>query len=337
MKLLRMIKSLLSQEPLALAAFMHDLQSFVRVHFLYSAVETGLLECLNKPTSRKEVLVVLQVARPELLDALLDVGVAVGELAQQNGLYRLRGRRSRALVGKHREMFSGYVEAQVTYYNSVYRHAPERIMGAPLGRYLEEIGEVVAQYSELAKPFVGGFVEDRVAGRRSMRILDVGCGSGTYLRVAVQANNQVEGIGFEVNDRVAQQAKQNLDDWGLADRFRIVVGDILNPPHELAQRFDLIGLYNIIYYFDHDQRSRLFEKLRSMLTDHGMIAIVTNIRAGGKDLFSANLNLATSSMVGCTPLPTLKELSTQLKESGFREITNTRLIPSSYIYGIVAQ
>jgi SAM-dependent methyltransferase len=337
MNLFKTVRAIWSQDPLAMASFMRDLPPFIRVHFLYAAMKSGLLECLRSPMSRGELLASLEVERPELLDALLDLGLATGELKQEKGLFRLKGRRSRALVGKKGSMYAGFIEAQVTYYNSVYRHSPDRMKGAPLGDYLNEIGEIVAQYSELGMPFVSQFVKDQVVGKGPMRILDIGCGTGNYLRIAAETNPEVTGIGLDVNENVAERARRNLVDWGLDDRIQVIVENIQAPSVEIEGEFDLIGLYNVIYYFDPGERSLLFQRLRSMLSDDGVLLIITNVQMGGEDLFSANLNLTTSSMVGCTPLPNINNLSDLLNRSGYETIKQKRIIPTSAIYGIIAQ
>ncbi|OGO17683.1 MAG: hypothetical protein A2Z14_13165 [Chloroflexi bacterium RBG_16_48_8] len=103
-----------------------------------------------------------------------------------------------------------------------------------------------------------------------MRILDIGCGNRTYLRVAAEANPQVNGLGFEVNEKVAQETKQNLEEWGMNDKMRVIVRDIQNPSADPGGEFDLIGLYNVIYYFEVEERLLLFPRLRSMLSDCGL-------------------------------------------------------------------
>ena len=47
---------------------------------------------------------------------------------------------------------------------------------------------------------------------------------------------------------VVEQAKQNMENGGLSDKFRIIAGDIRVPHDGLEGPFDLITLYNIIYY-----------------------------------------------------------------------------------------
>jgi 2-polyprenyl-3-methyl-5-hydroxy-6-metoxy-1,4-benzoquinol methylase len=173
----------------------------------------------------------LNVKRPEILDALLDVGLSIKELAYKNGLYSIAGKRSKAIAGKEGDMLAAMIQANITYYSSVYRSAADRMRGAPLGNDLEKIGGLVARFSKIGEPFIKSFIKDIVIGKDSIRILDVGCGSGIFLQSFFNANQTASGIGIDMDEMVVKQAQKNIEKWGLNDRFRIIVGDILVPPN----------------------------------------------------------------------------------------------------------
>jgi hypothetical protein len=59
---------------------MKDWQALVRMHFIFAAYESGLLKALAIPCERQTLIENLEVKRPDLLDALLDVGLATKEL-----------------------------------------------------------------------------------------------------------------------------------------------------------------------------------------------------------------------------------------------------------------
>ena len=226
--------------------------------------------------------------------------------------------------------------ANITYYSSAYRGAADRMHGAPLGNDLEKIGSLVARFSKIGEPFIKNFIEDIVVGKDSMRILDVGCGSGIFLRSIFNANHAAIGIGIDIDEVVVEQARQNIEKWGLNDKFRIIAGDIRVSPGSLEGPFDLITLFNILYYFPSEERLELLRKLRSILAHHGTIAIAMNLRSRGKDPGAANLNMVNASLKGLTPLPDLDEITMQLRNSGFDKIKPQRLIPTSTFYGIAA-
>ena len=95
-------------------------------------------------------------------------------------------------------------------------------------------------------------------------------------------------------------------------------------------------MYNVIYYFKAQERPGLLRSIRSMLSPGGRIALATSVRGEPKDMLSSHFNLVTSSIAGCTPLPTLDEVTSLLRDSGFELIKVTRLIPGTAMYGIVA-
>ena len=49
--------------------------------------------------------------------------------------------------------------------------------------------------------------------------------------------------------------------WGLNDQFKIILGDIRQPPEELGSPFDLVTMYNNNYYFSEAERPALFDSL----------------------------------------------------------------------------
>jgi len=72
---------------LNIARLIGDWQSFIRFHFFYSSIESGLIDALEWPSSREELIEKLNVKRTELLDVLLDMGLSLGELSLKKGKY----------------------------------------------------------------------------------------------------------------------------------------------------------------------------------------------------------------------------------------------------------
>jgi 2-polyprenyl-3-methyl-5-hydroxy-6-metoxy-1,4-benzoquinol methylase len=313
-----------------------DWQSFLRMHFIYAAIESGLFEALSNPSSREDLIQKLNVKRPEILDALLDVGLSIKELTYKNGSYSITGKRSKAITGNEGDMLSAMIQANITYYSSAYRSAADRMHGAALGNDIEKIGGLVARFSKISEPFIKDFIKDIVIGKDFVRVLDVGCGSGIFLQSIFNANHTATGIGMDMDEAVVEQARQNMEKWGLNDKFRIISGNIRVPPDSLEGPFDLITLFNILYYFPSEERLELLRRLRSMLAPHGTIAIAMTLRSRGNDLAAANLNMVNVSLKGLTALPDLDEITMLLKDSRFDKIKSQRLILASTFYGIAA-
>ena len=337
MKIKHMLATLKMSDPIAMFKIAGDWQSAVRMHFLFAAEQSGLLRALRMPRACDELTELLDVKRPEILDALLDVGVAVGELKQKRGCYRLKGRRARALAEPRGDPLAAVIEANLTYYNQIYRHTAERLHGGHDEDCLSEIGEVVARFSTLAEPMIRGVISDLISAAAPLRMLDVGCGAGDYLRTVASRNPQATGVGLEVDPAVAARAEQNLSDWGIDDRFEIVCGDIRADADRLGKTFDLITLLNVVYYFPEEERLPLFRGIRQLLATDGRFILVNSMQCRGKDFGAANLNLAVSSMAGCTPLPQRSLLVEQLRASGFERTDSQRLASQNAFWAIVSQ
>jgi len=336
MKLNTLIAELRVQNPLVLLQFVRDQQTLWRIDFLYAAIDSGLLAALKTPSTKEELITKLEVRRQELLEALLNVGLSLGEISCRNGVYKVKGKRSLAVTGKKGDPLAALVQASLNHHASSYLNLASRLHGAPLDNRLGEIGDTVARCSKLYAPVFQSLVTDTVAGKGALRILDIGCGSGIYLHDAYKANSEVSGIGIDMDRAVVEQAQRNLAGWGIGDKFTIIDGDFRVPPDGLSGTFDLILMFNLIYYFKTEERPAFLRSVRSMLSPGGRVAVATNVQGEPKDMSSSHLNLVVSSIEGCTPLPALGEITSLLKNSGFEQIKVTKLVPGTALYGIVA-
>jgi hypothetical protein len=66
-----------------------DVKAGIRLNFLYAACASGLLRQLRQWKQRSEL-----APQVETLDAMLDVGVALGELKRDGNRYRISGKRA---------------------------------------------------------------------------------------------------------------------------------------------------------------------------------------------------------------------------------------------------
>jgi 2-polyprenyl-3-methyl-5-hydroxy-6-metoxy-1,4-benzoquinol methylase len=315
---------------------MKDWQALIRIHFLFAAYESGLLKELAHPCGRQELIEKLHVKRPELLDALLEVGLAAKELGMKGHRFFVKGKRSKAVMNARGDMLAALIQANITYYSDAYRLAPRRLKGGELGDDLDSIGDLVARFSKIGEPVLNSFLSDIVAGKHPMRVLDVGCGSGVFLRSIHDANGSATGCGLDMDAAVVRQAGDNILEWGLQDSFSIFQGDVRRLPEEIAGPFDLITLFNILYYFKDEDRAELLQKIRAMLSPRGVLAIAMNCHSQGMDVGAANLNMVNCSVKGLTPLPSREEIISLLKRCAFPEVAIHRFIPGSTFYGFVA-
>ncbi len=313
-----------------------DMKSYIRFNFVHAALESGLLLALAEPQSKNTLMQTLKVERPEILDAILDVGVSIGELSLKNGLYQLKGRISKTVITDKGEAVGALIQANATYYNSAYRELADRMKGGPLSDNLANIGALVAILAKIQEPLIEDFIHYTVKGDKPTNILEIGCGSGAFMKTAFNVNKNTTGIGIDFDGAVVEQAKSNMEKWGLSSHFNILQGDIRTFNFDDYEDFDLITLYNLIYYFTIEERYQLIKKLKSNLSPKGKIAVVIAVQSKYKDPTSANLNLANCSLEGLTPLPELNSLEKLFKDSGLHTVEINRIIPGGSLYSILA-
>ena len=225
----------------AQAGIDRDINASIRLNFLYAAIKSGLLRQMRQCKERSELEPQL-----ETLDAMLDVGIALGELKRQGNRYRISGKRALALSGQDGDPLAALIEEFVTCHAAVYQDFANLSARAGKGDYLAEKGEVIARSSRLLQPFMVQFAQGQVTGNGPLTMLEVGCGSGIYLHHAACANPQATGIGIDLQKDVIAETSKRLVDWGVASRFRVMYGDIRQACAETTGPFDLITLYNNI-------------------------------------------------------------------------------------------
>ena len=326
------LATLRNHDPLAVAAIFRDWQATLRMHFLHAALDCGLLQALESPQTEDKLKLELGGNDPEVLSALLQLGVALGELRLRGGAFSLRGRRARALVQRRNDALAAMIQAAVTYYNDTYRRVASRMRdGDPAGE-LAGFGPLVARFSKITEPHVHAFIRRSASGGKGGRILDVGCGSGLNLRMALEARPASEAVGLEADPHVAAQARENMEAWSLGPRATIVTSDARALPPEADGPFKLVMVMSMVYYLEPAERVALLREIRQRLAPGGRVSVTTSCRGPGMDAFTANLNLVTTFYDGLTPLPTAAEMELQLREAGFQEVRRSTLIPgTSYL------
>jgi len=313
---------------------LRDLHGYFRLQFLYAAFESGLLREMARPRTLGELAAAVGVTRPDILESLLDLGVALKELSRRGAAYQLRGRRSRALASTDGDALAAMAQEMLTYHSDVYLQLRDRMRGVPPGDYLGEQAAIIARSSRILEPYIAHFVGSIVRERGPLRLLEVGCGTGVHIRHAVEANAEIRGVGVDVQPEVVAMAGANLAAWGLTGRFSVVHGDIRRPPPEVVGGFDLITMHQNIYYFEEEERTPLFQRIREWLRPGGRFVLTSFMRAN--TLSSLDMDIALRCTAGCTGLPNVEALAAQLRQAGFTLVESSGLMPLEPLYGILA-
>ncbi len=319
----------------ALFAAQRLMTSFQRFTFLGAASSCGLLARLAQGPVSFGVLAQELAGDAAFEDALrdwLEVGVGVKELRRQGDSYELAGSLARVLAQPKHDALAAFVEESVGLHHRLLWEMPRLAKARRKLTLADQDGGVVARSSRIIEPFVFEAVDDFVPADGAPRLLEIGCGSGVYVRRAAQRNAQLSATALELQPEVAAQASKNLAEWGLSHRAVVEAADVRSKAP--AAVFDLATLHNNVYYFAVEERVTLLSHVRRFLVPGGRLLLTTGCRGGSPTM--AILSLWGGVTERCGPLPTPKELEGQLREAGFGAVASRQLMPGEQYFAFVA-
>lgn len=302
-----------------------DLKSFYRVTYLAAAGEEGLLARLAGGPVTLEALVAFFGAEAqgrEALEAWLQMGVRLGLLRLGASGYELQGL-ARVLARTENDPVLALAEEVAGLHHKLIAGTLPKIRQGELWGLKDQDGELIARSSRVLEPFQAELIQRTFPGDGAVRLLEIGCGSGIYLRYAAERNASLTALGVELQPAVAEMARTNLRMWGLEGRVRIANGDIRAMMHD--ESYDIATLYNNIYYFKVEERVALLRHIGSFLKPGGFLLATTCCQGGSLGVEA--LNLWGAATQGAGRLPAEEELVRQLNEAGFSSVKTTNLLP----------
>jgi SAM-dependent methyltransferase len=321
--------------PLLLAVQGWIATPIYRGAFLSAASAHGVLRALaERPRSVEDVAALLgrRGADVEPLRAWLDVGVRLGELARTPRGYALRGFFAKCLARPEHDAIAAALEEVTRFHHAVLAGAPSLFAQGRRLSLADQDGALIARSTRVIEPFVEEAVDSFVPRDRALRLLEVGCGTGVYVRHALARNPRVTAIAIELQEEVAALARRNFESWGIADRVEVVHGDLRAMDFE--PQFDRITFHNNVYYFPVEERTRVLARARRFLAPRGEVLVTTACRGGNLGLEVLNLWFASADCGG--RLPDVAEMIAQLRDAGFEAPRAKALIPGDRYYAFVA-
>jgi demethylspheroidene O-methyltransferase len=188
-------------------------------------------------------------------------------------------------------------------------------------------GDDVADYTGLmaiSQSMIAQEVLDAYPVARHRRLLDVGGGSGTFIRAAAGRAPKLSLMLFDL-PQVAEEAKQRLDTPDLEGRLTVAGGDFLSG--SLPKGADLISLIRVLHDHDDDRALILLKGIHEALPADGALLIAEPMSGtpGAEPIGDAYFGFYLLAMRSGRPR-TPAEIGTMLTAAGFR---SWRLIPSS--------
>jgi len=310
------------------------LKPFYTLSFLASAKTNGIFDLLSDTPLSFEQLApnyCRDARAQEALRAWLQLGTRLKLLKLDHQGYSLDGL-AKSLSLEANDATIALAQEVAGLHHSLILGTPAKLKEGTLWRLDDQDGQLIARSSRSLEPFQTEAIDSTFPSSGAVRLLEIGCGSAFYIHYAAARNPQLSARGIELQKDVADLAQRNIEGWGLQDRVKIKLGDIrLQVPDE---HFDIVTLYNNIYYFPFEERPALLAHLRTFLKPGGFLLITTACQGG--NLGIEVLNLWGAATAGCGRLPHVDEMMTQLRTAGFTDIQAIRLIPGDSFYAFKA-
>ena len=327
------LKLIRNHQLLALTGSNALLKPFYQLNYLVAAKECGLFELLDAPKDFKQLAEVYcrdDKAR-EALEAWLGLGVRLGYLGLDTRGYALKGLAKKLALPQNDAALALLQEAAGLHSNLI-SQTVGKLRNGELWNLEDQDGEIIARSSLVMEAFQTEAIDRFFPASGVASLLEIGCGSGVYIRYAANRNPSLTALGLELQPKVAGVARRNISEWGLQGRVRIEAGDIrLKAPDEC---FSIVTLYNNIYYFPVESRVPLLQHIGQFIRPGGFLLLITCCQGGSLGVEVLNLWGAATWTGG--RLPARHELIGQLHQAGFQDVQTSRLIPGEELYAFKA-
>src|SRR5215831_13973411 len=203
------------------------LKSFYRLTYLAAAGEAGLLDRLASGPATFDSLAGFFAAAGqgrEALEAWLQLGIRLRLLSVGPLGYSLRGLAS-SLARPENDPALAMVQEVAGLHHKLISATLPRLRSGELWSLADQDGELIARSSRVLEAFQAEVIRRTFPERGALRLLEIGCGSGIYLRYAAMRNPWLTALGIELQPAVAEMARTNLLRWGLENRVKVEDGD----------------------------------------------------------------------------------------------------------------
>jgi len=157
------------------------------------------------------------------------------------------------------------------------------------------------------------------------QLLDIGCGTGTFLEAV---KGKVGGVsGLEYNDGMIEQAKARLGSTGV----KLVQGSADKLPFDDAS-FDVCTMNQVLHHFPNDDNKyafclRSFQEIYRVLKPGGVFVLNTSTPEQQRDAFWWLSLFPRASEAICARFPSLEVLMAHMKESKFEFNADSVAVP----------
>lgn len=305
-------------------------REFCRAGFISTALSEGIYDVLAKgPASCEDLQKAIETNfNKEGLIAWLDLGVSLGELKRNQNRYNINGKFSKELLKPGNDTWKAFFQARVEIFHNYIINTPSQLKRHKKFEFSQSYGELFARSSRTVEPFLLDIVDEIIPQTGECSLLEVGCGSGIYIKRACDRNPNLNALGLELQEKVADFARDNVTVWQISDRVEIEANDIRDFTSE--NKYDIITFFNLIYYFPVNERIDVLRKLKDLVSPGGHLVLTTLCPTNDPSI--QLMNVWSSMTEGCGPLPTPEEIIDLFKETGFSEFQHKKLMPGFFLF-----
>ena len=230
MKLTTIIKQIRNGQFTLMLRLLKMSNEFYKASFISTACSQGIYDkFVNGKSSFDNLCEKIGVTvNQEGLLAWLEMGVKLGELKRVGNDYEIKGKLSKALLYPNNDSYKALLEEIVGLHYNVIVNTPNILEEQKMFPFDESTGELIARSSRIAEPFIFEAVDNIIPQKGKFHLLEVGCGSGIYIKRACELNVELSAVGIDLQEKVANFAQKNIVSWSLENRVNIQHCDIKN-------------------------------------------------------------------------------------------------------------
>ncbi|MFI3154615.1 MAG: class I SAM-dependent methyltransferase [Methylococcaceae bacterium] len=111
---------------------------------------------------------------------------------------------------------------------------------------------------------------------RPFKLLDLGCGDGSFLAQALQGKAIQHYTGFDLSDPALALAAENIAPLGC--RAELTNIDFMAGLAQTTERFDIVFTSYALHHLTQAEKAEFFRLAYSALTENGMLLIIDTLR-----------------------------------------------------------
>jgi ubiquinone/menaquinone biosynthesis C-methylase UbiE len=294
---------------------------FMRAKHLFAAGELGIFEALaDGPRSLDELARSLGIPQ-RTARIIVDAVTALGFLSRDGDGYRNAPAAQAFLSGRGPLDFRPFVR----FWNRIsYRRWLSLEDSVRQGRGVAGEFNFTPEEQKIFSEGVEGFTNNQAIALvdaydfgRHHQVLDLGGGTGSFLRRILERHRHLEGTLFELAGAAAV-ARQKLSAAALKDRMSIIEGDFLKDA--IPRDHDAFLVANVVHVLDAEQNQQLFRRVRDCAPRGARFLLVdfwTNA-AHTEPLFAALMAAEFLVIAGNGDVYSVEEGRSWLEQAGWR-------------------